>query len=544
MMKVLVLLARLLTISPLLLAGDALGRDIDTDALDGVVKVLLRSIKGPVRLAVQPLDKGRSGLPIAIADRLDVEILAAIRRRIPRGVILVTRTDLTAAWAEAIEFEDRTVQDLLKEARADILVIGDARALPSKLELSFRAVSLKKGRVGRVISAPRPLELEIPELDLGDLRLHQTLWRAADELALAAASKLDAPGAVGATDIVAGGGGGAFEAYVRGLVRARMQKVLGRRNTEVAVPLGAASPNRSGLHLSLEIFDQGDAVSITMKLTGAGVAESRVARLDMGLVPVQFLPLTRDGGEIGSGMFQARGGAWITGGVSNRQAKAAAQALARARVVASALSLAMPVSRDVGTQDEMVTLRRMMERGIPHDEVWVSDVTGLDGDVSVKLRALVRGVGGPASPVVGVAFSGNDLTAGDTLKLLITAKQRPAHVAVFSWDGVDGVHLLYPSGGTKALRVERGRTLVLPPPQGPEYGVAPMLGQEVTRESLIVLASAVAFDVAGLATVPRDIGRATPFQSRPITRFFDDLARLDLDVMSLRILDYRVHAAN
>ena len=132
---------------------------------------------------------------------------------------------------------------------------------------------------------------------------------------------------------------------------------------------------------------------------------------------------------------------------------------------------------------------------------------------------------------------------GETLKLLISAKPRAAHVAVFSWDAIDGVQLLYPSGGAKAMRIEQGSTLVLPPVQGPEYGVAPLRGQKVSVESLIVLASAVPFETAGLGTLPREIGRAGAFPSWPVSKFLDALARLDLEVMSLRILDYRVRDA-
>lgn len=535
-----VIVARLLIVSAFLAAGQVNAGDLDASAVDRLARQILTGIKPPARLAIRPLGKGRSGLPVEIADRLDGEVLAAVRRAAPRGVVLVARSDLAAAWGEAIEFADRNVQDLLREARADILIIGEATALRSGLELSYRAVSLKDGMTGRVVSAPRPIMAESPDLDLDDLRFHQTLWRTADELALAAASMV-APGDAGkVVDVVAGGGGGAFADHVRNLARGRMQDLLGRRLTTVAAPLNAPPPGRTVLHLSLEILDQGDAVSITYKLNGPGVAESRVARLETALIPVHFLPLTRDGGKVGSGMFQARGGAWSNQELSSGQTGAAARALARARVIASALGLAMPISKDVGTAQEMVALRRMMERGIPYDEVWVSDVTGADGDVAVNLRALVRAVGGPSSPSIGIAFAGADLKAGQTLKLLISAKRRTAHVAVFSWDGDDGVQRLYPAGGTTAIRVESGRTLALPPALGPEYGVVPPLGQKVAVESLIVLASAVPFETAGLGTIPRAIGRASPFQARPVSRFLDALARMDLEVMKLRILDYRV----
>ena len=533
----------LLTVTPLLGAIEAAAAELDVAVIDRLAGQILKGIRAPSRLAVRPLAKGRGGLPAGIADQLDGEVLAALRRRAPRGVTLVTRADLAAAWEEAIEFADRNVQELLREARADVLVTGEVRALRSGLELAYRGISLKDGRVGRVVSAPRPIVLDVPGLDLIDLIFRQTIWRAAEDLALAAASRVEARGAGDTMDVVEAGGGGGFTEHVRGLARARMQALLGRRSAMATVPLNAAPAGRPVLHLSLEILDQGDAASITLKLTGAGVSESRLARLNMDLIPRHFLPLTRGGGKVGSGMFQARGGAWKSEIRSDRQARAAARALARARVVASALGLAMPHSTGVGTPDEMVALRRMMERGIPHDEVWVSRMAGADGDVEVELRALVRSIGGPASPSVGIAFAGADMVAGETLKLLISAKRRVAHVAVFSWDATDGVHRLYPAGRTKALRIERGATLVIPPARGPEYGVAPLRGQKVSAESLIILGSAVPFETAGLATVPGDAGRARAIQSWPVSKFFDVLARLDLEVMSLRILDYRVRNA-
>jgi hypothetical protein len=530
----------LLIIAPFLITSGVAADDLDTEKLDPLARQVLKGVRGPARVALRLLSDGRSGLPAEIADRLDAEMLAAIRRRAPSGVTLVARADLAAAWREAIEFSDRSVQDLLREARADVLVTGEARALQSGLEVSYRAISLKDGSVGRLLAAPRPILLQVPGLNLDDLIFRQTLWRVADELVLAAASKEDANGAAQAVDVVASGAGGAFAQHVRKLALARIQDRLGRRAATAEVPVNAAPSRRTALHLSLEIWDQGDVVSVTLKLNGAGISESRVARLAMGLIPTHFLPLTRAGGKVGSGMYQARGGAWSTEIRSDRQARAAARALARARVVASALGLPMPLSDAVETPNEMVALRRLLERGITHDEVWVSRMAGADGDVAVNLRALVQSVGGPAAPSVGIAFNGANMVAGETLKLMISAKRRAAHVAVYSWDAVDGVHLLYPSGAMQAMRIDRGGTLVLPPVQGPEYGVAPLRGQKVSAESLIVLASAVPFEAAGLATIPSDGRRGTALLSQPVSRFFDAVAKLDLEVMSLRILDYSV----
>lgn len=510
------------------------------DALDDLAAKLTASFKSSVRVAVQPVGMGSSGLPADLAARLDTMILSAMRRRAPRRVTLMSRGDLEAAWAEAIEFSDRKVQDLLREARADVLITADVVALPAALEVSLRATSLREGKVGRLLSAPRPAHLTIPDLDLDALRFKQALWRAADALAASAVARLDVQADGKLLDVAAADGGGEFVRHARELALIRLRALLSRLSRRASVPLNATAPPREVLYLDLEALDQGDAVSITLKLTGSGVAVSRVARIDMNVIPAHFLPLTRDGGSVGVGMIQGRGGAWRSESLTERQVRAAARALARARVVASAFGLSMPYASDVGTAEDMIALRRMMERGIPHGEVWVSDVQGVDGDVSVKLRALARPIGGAAAPRMGIAFSGSDLRAGDTLKMLISAKRRPAYVAVFSWDSVDGVQQLYPAGGAEAIRVEAGATLVLPPPSGPRYGVAPMLGQRVTAESLIVLGSTVPFDTTGLAPVPRDVGRSTPFQARPVSRFFDALARRDLAVMTVRILDYRV----
>ena len=501
---------------------------------------ILKNVRAPAKVAVSPFAKGPAGLPPRIASHFDRQMLAALQRRAKPGVALVLREGLVVAWDEAVEFHGRTIEELLAEARADVLVSGDAVAGASGLEISYRAISLARGMVGTVLAAPRPEVIHLADEDLQALRFQQSLWRPADALALAALRAMKPDLEVRVIDVVAAGGGGAFAEHLQGLLVGRLRDRLNRRSVQAEMPIGAAPVDPAVLHLALEIWDHEDAVSITMSVRGAGVAASREARLETALIPSHFLPLTRDGGKLGGGMIQARGAAWDSRDLPGRQAWAAARSLARARVTASALGLSMPASGVVRTPVEMVALRRMMERGIPYDEVWTSEAASVDGDVAVALRALVRRVGSASAARVSVAFPGAEMISGEALNLAISAKRRTAHVAVFAWYADDGVTRLYPVGTATAMRIERGGTLVLPPAQGPEYGVTPMPGQRVSMESLIVLSSAAPFDVAALAATPLDDPLASLHRARTASAFFDAMARQDLSVMSIRILNYRV----
>lgn len=260
--------------------------ETDPRAVDHLASEVLKPMRGAARLAVQPLAMGRSGLPAELADRLDSLILSAMRRQAPSNITVITRADLAAACAEAVEFANRRVQDLLADARADVLITGDATARSDGLELSLRAVSIGKGKVGRVLSAPKPVLLDLADLDLATLRFQQAIWRTADAIALAASTK----GGGKALDVVAAAGGGAFKEHVRDLARNRMQDLLQRQYREVAVPLNAPAPEREVLHLDLEALDQGDAVAVTLKLAGAGIAETEPHAWKWTLFPRTSFP--------------------------------------------------------------------------------------------------------------------------------------------------------------------------------------------------------------------------------------------------------------
>lgn len=524
--------------------SDALSDTKSTEAaFDHLAKDLLRGIKTPARVALVPLSETMAGLPREVAKDLDHGLLAALRGKAGRGVRLILRDGLAAAWEEAIEFQGRTVPELVSEAKADILVIGDATATTDGLRLAYRAVSLSKGKVGRVLAAPAAITVPRPDEDLAALRFLQSLWKSADALAAAMARKIGG-GDGRPIEVNRPPPAGDFQRYLGEILTARLQRELRRLTRASAVPVGAEATAGDPivLHLALDIWDHGDAVSVAMTLMGPGAPERRDLRLEPSLIPSHFLPLTRDGGKVGAGMARARGAAWSGAEMPEQLALAGARSLARARAVAAALGATMPVDGVVRSSAQMSGLRRMMERGIPHDEVWTSEAAGSSGDVAVALRALVEPVGGPSAPLLGIGFAGADLVAGNDLELNISNKRGVAHIAVFAWYEDDGVVRLYPAGGTTPVRVEAGQSLILPPPEGPVYGVAPMPGQRVSSEALILLASSVPFDAAALASTPLDDPLSSLHRARAASAFFDALARLDLSIMTIRILGYRVRA--
>ena len=479
-----------------------------------LVAAILAGIVPPARVAIEPVTAGATGLPDAVAGRIALAIDTAFLAVARRGVSLIARETLAAAWREAAEFRGASVAQLVADAGADVLLSADVLPAEGGVELSLAAVSVRPGRVGRMLARSGPAFVAEPGIARQPVGLQQAAARIAGHLAAAAVPALAGRGvAPGEAAVLAAAAAHPFASYLAEAIRERLIAGLAegsplappepfRRETDPIMPGPGAT-----LLLRLDVWDLRTAVTVTagVELDGRRLA-SRGASLDASAIPAQFLPLTRDGGRLGGGRVAAEGRALAGPGLGMADARQGARLLARARAVAAALRLPPPPVGLVRDGDDMFLVARAFERGVPQGAVWQAPATEAGGHAGAALGTAAAPVGGGAAPPVAVTPGGARLCEGATLALRVTGERRRAYVSVFAWQADDGVVRLYPGRRAETFPVDAGGRLVLPGLGEPAYGVAPLPGEAASHEALIVLAGAAPYDPDRLA--PPALGSA------------------------------------
>jgi hypothetical protein len=129
--------------------------------LDQLASELLESLNPKSLVAIRPFSKKDAGIPEKLSSSLINGLVGSLRRQTNYQMNVVEREKLLKIWEEVEQFKNSDINRLVKEAGADILIIGDIRTRKKGLELSFRAYDTRSGKTGQIVASTRLHYLEI-----------------------------------------------------------------------------------------------------------------------------------------------------------------------------------------------------------------------------------------------------------------------------------------------------------------------------------------------------------------------------------------------
>ena len=87
---------------------------------------------------------------------IEVGLTSALQRTSGFEIKLVARDRLQAIWKEAREFQKKKFEDMVAEAGANVLLIGEVRPNNDGVEISYRAFRVKGTGTGTVLASSKP----------------------------------------------------------------------------------------------------------------------------------------------------------------------------------------------------------------------------------------------------------------------------------------------------------------------------------------------------------------------------------------------------
>lgn len=529
----------------------AIADEFDAQALQAVANSvaadLLRGIKGvagggPVRIAVQPFR------PDAIVDanavaRLNDAIEIALKAAGGSTITLIDRSRLADVWREAQEFQpDAKLEQQLRDAGAEVLVLGALAPAPQGYQLDYKADDLRPGHTGQVVgvmSAPHVLPFSFAA-STGrplDEAIRSAAIEMADDIADAAP-----PGrrlqfqSTGETTPFADYAVQSFlDAVQHQLPEAR------RRHAGAEAVSGAQQAPAPPLRITVRtsVFDLGQWIDV--KFAGespdGGVAPSVMTRISLASIPNSLKPVKP---QCGKGVQNAAGEAIVGKLLDHDAARRAARALARARAIAEETCAVFAGPVEIRDAVDAAWAMQAIAGGVTGREQWTD--TDLDGGARVRaeLTATVRKLGGSAVPTVKAALSAPVITADVPFTFTLSA-DAPAYVAVFSWQSDDRVLRLYPYGGARELRLAAGQPLTLPRHDEPDLTTEPRPHLSTDFEALIVVASEKPLDYAKMADEPANTLDETMKRAKPVEDLFAALAKVTAPI-TLTVVPYQIVA--
>ncbi len=127
-----------------------------SDAYAAIASELFQSLKKDETVAIQPLSEEETKVPMAILRSIESGLTSALQRASGFEIKLIARDRLQVIWKEAREFQKRKFEDMVAEAGADVLLIGEVRPNADGVEISYRAFRIKGGGTGTVIASSKP----------------------------------------------------------------------------------------------------------------------------------------------------------------------------------------------------------------------------------------------------------------------------------------------------------------------------------------------------------------------------------------------------
>ena len=517
---------------------------------------LLKTIPSGTEVALRPLDPV---LPDAVRRRLYDSVLGAfVERAAGHGVTVLARERLGAVYESLAEFDQGTIEGLLKAAKADVEIICDASPAAGGVTLSCAAIDLLDAVNVAHAVARFTLESPVALLDI-----------AVAEVAARLVERAQGAGPVGRVMLLENATGarsdlGLFLAdRLRGELGQRMAERMQQEENEAraAAVLRTApekrAPLRYRVHGTLWRLD-GERLRLEARLLHEGQSRTAAGGVPAGAdIALSSLPPelaeggVRPSGPTGTGRtWEAVAEAVVSARLDRRAARRAARNLARARVVAQALGLPPPRVTEVRTEaDAVAPFEGFLDAGLPVDERFLRVAPeGVAGDaeerIAVRLVARVEPVGvALGRPVLRARLGRTVFRAMEPISLEIRSEEA-VHLGVFAWGADNRVVRLYPRGGSR-LSARAGESLFLPRPGEGRILSVPMPepGNREDHETLVVVAVSASSPLDFTALAPEVGASLDETLKRAVdgSRFFAALAAQNPARMTLRWLPYQVH---
>lgn len=499
--------------------------------------------KVPARSAVAliPINPDDSGLPGEATRQIHNKMTAALLKALDGKAQLVARARLQDVWREAEEFHGPDIQVLLNDAAADTVIYGEVMPKRAGFEIVFRSYSVRSGEIGKVIAQYGPALLAKRDVRYGLGALSTEIERAGAVLARnlhRRFSRFDGAAELSFTPIGTTSG---FSDYVFEL----LAQSVGRN---YARPDGTEQPASrekklaaTGLNLNLRVWDHRSSVIVSASLSnGRGWNSKHVLRVDPASIPKHFMPLTKSGGEVGAGSFQAMGQARVSENLPHTEAVLAARMHARARLVATALNLSPPRQPEVERRSDYADLTTRLARAFSFEEQWRPQAANQNGVVAEHLTARVKKMGSDLAPQVRAWTDHKIYRTGEPLRISVEGKSKTSFLTVFALQADGSVVRLYPARGSEHLSLPANTRMELPTAGEPEYSVAPMPDRRENSEAVFVLASRSSQPFHKLAPPAAATASGSINRAVDLGGFFDQLAAFDLSHVRMIVLPYQV----
>ena len=119
----------------LLLTSAAVAEE-QSKVFDGFAGEMLETIDPNVKVAIQPFNSKKVDLPDKITTGFNNRLVDSLLKKSNFKINIIERAKLEDIWQEAEEFGDADFEKLVKEAGAEILIIGDLRLRKGVVEIS------------------------------------------------------------------------------------------------------------------------------------------------------------------------------------------------------------------------------------------------------------------------------------------------------------------------------------------------------------------------------------------------------------------------
>lgn len=520
-----------------LTAGPAAAAEGWVRALTGPAAGLWSALPDGARIAVRPLDPDESGLPEGLLVDVEQALTAALLAAIPAGGAVLARRDLEAVWEEAASFGSAALSDPLADAAVDALVLPVVGEQADGLSLSAALIGVRGGVQSEVLAVMPTVRLAMALGQVETVRAETGARRLGVALAEGLRLAVD-PASAFAVRIDRRGRRGPAADWFAGLVEEHLIRRLAAPPLYVARPLSrlGAPPAERVVRLELDLWDQGARVDAQARAS-MGEAEARgTARIALASIPPGFLPLTRDGGRVGPGLYRAVGSYAPAQRTDPREARFAARVLARAALVEDRGG-----RRHGSRPRDLTEAMRRLGQAVPHEEIWRD---GSEGGGSVQeLAARLSLLGGGDAPRLEAAVERALYRPGESLSARVVVRGGRAYVAAYAWQADDTVVRIAPRD-EEARRLEAEMRADLPGPGDTLVTAAPLPGSRESVEAVLLVASAVPFSAAALAPVAGRTADDSLAAATQMSAFLDALAGLDLSRVSLAVLPYRTRVAD
>ena len=270
-------------------AADGFTLSTDYDLAQNLAHDLLAALPPNSRIAVQPYRNEDVPVPLTLAQSINDQLARAIETAPGRRGVIVAREELPRLFAEAQEFgESNEVQRLLKEARADVLLVGALVPVQGGVQISYKALDV---RTGQQLASTLPRFQAVDVTMPNGLPLDQALAAAADALARQAPDmrNIEVLGIYYQQSDVQTSLGGYIARELGGRLT---ERIAGLKNAAVLQAPDATKPRAGVYFLSGTLWDLGKDVDVRLSLQGdGGRMISYGLRIRRDAVPTGLLPL-------------------------------------------------------------------------------------------------------------------------------------------------------------------------------------------------------------------------------------------------------------